>query len=345
VLVIGLNRQITWAQFNQRQFSSLEKSVVRVLAENCTDLPGKTLAGSGFLWKQSRWVATALHVVNKCSNVTVVYGSPSTSTGARVTKIETADDLVLLTLDSDLAGAIPLLTTAPAPQDTQDLLLLGFPDDSSGITGKSIHRQFGASTLDDLVSSQARQELKESGSPRLTTSVIFLSASMEHGHSGGPIFNQSGNLVGIADGGLKHGATEDSWAIPSSDLAELEASGEPLQAMSKQKSSLLFTAQRISAPGPAINCGGGNFGLLKTITLAEISKTADDPNGFAQLVVASGINTGGFSFDVYQDPDTRAAIVLPAGESLSGDVNECTASNSDSTVLLRSRVIRVTNDP
>jgi hypothetical protein len=318
---------------------------VRILADTCSNQLGVTLAGSGFIWKMPTQVVTALHVVNGCSKLTIISDTAHSSVGGHLVKIDTNDDLALLSLSQPLTGASPVSSAEAPPQDSQALLLIGYPDDSSGITGKEIHRQFGASTLDDLASSQAKVELQQSQSPSLDTAIVFLSAAMEHGHSGGPIFNQSGQVIAIADGGLEHGATEDSWGIPATDLATLEASTQPLSDANVQNSSLLFASEKVSASGPLISCGGGNFEFLKSIGFGDIARTADDPSGLNFLVNSSGVDAHKFSFDVYQDSDLKATIVLPKGESLAGDSTRCVAANGDGTVIVRARVVRVTNDP
>jgi hypothetical protein len=332
------------AQFTQRQVDGYRRSVVQVQASGCSAVPGGLQVGSGFLWKQSTWVVTALHVVNGCAGLSVHSDVASDSAPAHITKLLYADDLVLLNLDKVIAGTSFFSKAKDAPQDTEDLLVVGFPEDTSGSVGKTVRRQFSGDTLKTIASYAAQEELGTSKSPSLDIAVIFLQGILEHGHSGGPILNSAGDVVAVADGGLKHGTTEDSWAIPSYNLAALETSPEPLTKMTGQRSSLLFAATPGSSAEPAIQCGGGNFRHLKTVSYPEVVLTADDVRGLQQLVVASGINPTNFSFEVYQDLQTGASVVLPAGEILVAGAGTCVATSLGGSVTTRVRMADASSD-
>jgi hypothetical protein len=327
-----------WAQFTQQQIDGYRRSVVQIQASGCSAVPGGLQVGSGFLWKQSTWVVTALHVVNGCTKLSVHSDMLRDSSPAQVTKLVFADDLVLLSLDKVIPGTTFFSKSKDAPQDTQDLLTVGFPEDSSGSVGKTVRRQFSGNTLSTIASYAAQQELAKSKSPALDISVVFLQGTLEHGHSGGPILNSAGDVVAVADGGLKHGTTEDSWGIPSNDLAALETSSEPLSKMTGQRSSLLFAATPGSSAEPSIQCGGGNFKHLKTVSYSEMLLTADDVTGLQQLVAVSGMNPTNFSFEVYQDLRTGASVVLPAGETLTLNADICVATSLGGSVTTRVRM-------
>ena len=342
------------AQFTQQQVNAFRQSVVRVDATGCKGVIGGNLAGSGFFWKQNTQIVTALHVVNGCSGLSVYSDIAGDSSPARVTKVLVASDLVLLTLSKAIDGTVALVKSKGAPLDTQEMLVVGFPGDSSGSTGKTVKRQFSGDTLKTIVSYKASEELKQTQSPALDTIVVFLQGTLEHGHSGSPIFNHTGDVVGVADGGLKHGTTEDSWAIPSQHLAILEVSTEPLPTMAKQKSSLLFAAGPVSSAGPQIQCGGGSFKHLKTVRYSDVLLTADDPKGLQQLAdvkafqplaTAALLDPATFNFEVYQDSQTGATIVLPEAETLSTDGSTCVATSSAGGVTTRARIADVTTDP
>jgi hypothetical protein len=340
LLAIALDSpQRSWGQFSDQQVNGFEKSVVRVIATNCQGISSQELlAGSGFLWKQSLWVVTALHVVNGCKDLSVQSLTAGNVTGARVTKILIKDDLVLLTIDDALKNTVVISSVADPPQDTQDMMIVGYPDDSSGVTAKTIKRQFGGATLRGIVSSAAAGELFQSGSPDLSTPVTFLQGMLEHGHSGAPIFNKDGKLVAIADGGLKHGPSEDSWAMPAAYLTDLETSTEPLAKMNTQKSRLLFAARKLSGGQPSVQCGQFALTHLKTVKYGDLLATSDDPRGLAQLVQVAGVDASDFSFEVYQDLRSGATVVLPGGESLSTDGDTCMAANANATVTIRARL-------
>ncbi|MGC2742427.1 MAG: serine protease, partial [Candidatus Angelobacter sp.] len=251
----------------------------------------------------------------------------------------------LLSLDKVITGTAPLSKAKDAPQDTQELLLVGFPGDGYGSTAKTVKRQFSGDTLETIVSESARKELIKSESPSLTATVVFLQGTFEHGHSGSPIFNHNGEVVGIADGGLKHGTTEDSWAMPSQELSKLENSSDPLVKMSNQRSALLFAASPLPGASPVLQCGGGSFKHLKSVGYAEVLTTADDPAGLQQLAAASPVNANSFSFEVYQDLSTGATLVLPEKTTLSVAGSICTGISPGGSITIRATLFDTQADP
>jgi hypothetical protein len=333
------------AQFTQQQIDGYRHAVVRVDAAMCAGVPGGRLVGSGFLWKQDTSVVTALHVVNGCKEISVYSDMARNSADAHVSKVVVKEDLVLLTLDKGISGTTNFVVSKDAPADTEDLILVGFPGDSSGSTGKTIRRQFSGDTLEKVVSYADQQELKSNPSPALDIKVVFLQGTFEHGHSGGPILNHDGAVIGIADGGLKHGTTEDSWAIPSADIADLESSTEPLGGMAIQRSSLLFSATPIANIGPTIHCGGGDFKHLKSVGYSDVLATADDPAGLQRLASLSQIPATTLTFEVYQDTQTRATIVLPEGEQLMQEGQICSAISTGGGVRTIAIVADSSADP
>lgn len=334
------------AQFTQQQAEKYRHSVVRVDASGCAGVPGGGQRGSGFFWRQDTWVVTTLHVVNGCAHLSVYSDVARESATAHASKILLADDLVLLALEKPIKQSVPLAKLEDAPRDTQDLLIVGFPEDgnASRSQAKTVKRQFSGDKLETIVSYEARKELLQSKSPALNINVIFLQSILEHGHSGSPILNREGSVVGVADGGLKHGTTEDSWAIPSNELTALEKSSEPLTRMTGQKSALLFSATLISSAEPVVQCGGGSFKHLKTVSYSEVLVTADDARGLQQLAAAAFVDPSTYAFEVYQDLQTGASVVLPEGEKLSPSGDICIAVSRGRGVTTRARVADASAD-
>jgi hypothetical protein len=346
LLWIAFSIDVAAQDFNQQQINEYRNSVVRVDATGCAGVSGGRLVGSGFLWKQNSWVVTALHVVNGCQSLSVYSDTASDAASAHISKILFAEDLALLSLDRGINGTVALTKAKAAPQDTEDILLVGFPGDSSGSTGKTVKRQFTAgNTLANIASYEAQQELKQTQSPALNITVIFLQGILEHGHSGGPILNHDGDVIAVADGGLKHGTTEDSWAIPSEQLAALENSQDPLAKMVLQRSDLLFAALPTGNSEPAVLCGGGNFKHFKTVGYSDVLITTDDAAGLQQLVAASGMDPTTFAFEVFQDLQTGATVVLPKGETLSVNGDTCLATSGGGGVMTHVKLLDATADP
>jgi hypothetical protein len=73
--------------------------------------------------------------------------------------------------------------------------------------------------LRDLVPDEVLNLLNDRNSPNPQVRVLSLeSGNLLPGHSGGPVLNESGRLIGMADGGLKGGTVQISWAIPFTQI-------------------------------------------------------------------------------------------------------------------------------
>ena len=333
---LGLGYTRPSQDFTQKQIDGYRQSVVRIDATGCQGVRGGRLEGSGFFWKQDNWVVTALHVVNGCTQLSVYSDTALDAASAHINKILFDQDLALLSTDKVIQGTVALTKAKDAPTDTQDILLVGFPSDSTGSAGKAIKRQFAKDqTLKTIASEPAQQELERVKSPALTITVIFLQAILEHGHSGGPIFDFAGDVIAIADGGLKHGTTEDGWAIPAEQLAVLESSPDALDKLSVHRSDLLFAASPTGISSPPVTCGGGVFKHLKTVSYSELLLTTDDAVGLQQLMSVSKLDSASFAFEVFQDLQTGATVALPMGETLLANAGLCLATSAGGGVTTR----------
>jgi hypothetical protein len=66
--------------------------------------------------------------------------------------------------------------------------------------------------------------------------------------------------------------------------------------------------------------------------------TADDARGLQQLVAASGSDPSTFAFEVYQDLQTGATVILPQGETLSESGDLCVATSQGGAVTTRVKI-------
>ena len=135
--------------------------------------------GSGFVVTSDGFVVTNRHVVASCRTVTVKSDS-SPAVTARVVALHPRDDLALLRADATFDSTAGFRVGKPIrPGD--DVIAVGFPlagllaDEPSVSTG-SVNALAGIHN---------------------NPAVLQMSAPVQQGSSGGPVFDGSGNVVGV----------------------------------------------------------------------------------------------------------------------------------------------------
>ena len=135
--------------------------------------------GSGFVVTSDGYIVTNRHVVAGCRTITVKADS-STSITARVVALHPRDDLAVIRADATFDTTAGFRAGAPIrPGD--DVVAVGFPlagllaDEPSVSTGS-------VNALAGLHNNPA---------------MLQMSAPVQQGSSGGPLFDASGNIVGV----------------------------------------------------------------------------------------------------------------------------------------------------
>jgi hypothetical protein len=164
-------------------------------------------------------IVTALHGVVGCASIRV----RSTSGG-----LVLRDPLQIgqLDIDNDAAALISFeLLSKPADgfewENAQRLAggdrvtVQGHPFGINFLTTSFALRDPPKVPLRDLVSNDVAIRLIDRNSPNAQVPVLSLErGNLLPGHSGAPVINTKGRVVGMADGGLKGGTVQISWAIP-----------------------------------------------------------------------------------------------------------------------------------
>ncbi len=173
--------------------------------------------GSGFLVSGHRLVVTNNHVVEGDDVQRVViafleYGRPSV-VGARIVATSPGQDLALLEAERDLPGtAFTLGTYVPAPG--LDVVAIGYPGAADFPTldrdqqGNTRFRDafFTPTVTRGVVSRFIEQSTFNSGA-----AVVQHTAPTNHGNSGGPMFDDCNNVIGVTTFGPA--ASEQSQGI------------------------------------------------------------------------------------------------------------------------------------
>lgn len=168
---------------------------------------GSSWTGTGFALKNG-YIVTNNHVVEGASSILVqgVNGS-SVEYKAEVVAVDKNNDLALIRINDyrfDGFGAIPYSINASLCDVGSDIFVLGYP--LTSYMGEEIKLTNG------IISSRSGFQ------GDITTYQI--SAPIQPGNSGGPMFDRYGNVVGIVNAGIP-GAENVGYAIKASYLCNL----------------------------------------------------------------------------------------------------------------------------
>lgn len=174
-----------------------KQSVVRVLAEYSDGYA----TGSGFVVKsdsESTIVATNYHVVEGNPLSISVWLSENETVSASILAYTDQRDLCLL----KLAYPVQIKAVKLAENDAKQgdaVYAVGFPGAADILSDKDAHTSAEATITDGIVSAVREVTISQHGSP---VTILQINAAINHGNSGGPLFNAQGEVVGIATYGI-----------------------------------------------------------------------------------------------------------------------------------------------
>lgn len=165
-------------------------------------------SGTGFALNHG-YVVTNYHVIENAKSVSIqgISGDFSTQYNATIVATDKNNDLALLQItDTDFKGfgSIPYNVKTTVSDVGEDIFVLGYP--LTGTMGNEIKLTTG------VISSKTGFQGD--------VSLYQISAPIQPGNSGGPLFDQKGNLIGVVN--AKHkGAENVGYAIKTSYLKNL----------------------------------------------------------------------------------------------------------------------------
>jgi S1-C subfamily serine protease len=334
--------------FPMHGLDAVAPSVLRIDARQCQGnvqaaAPMDRVA-TGFLWRDKNTAVTALHVVTGCPNISVYYQGLKISRSATITKVLRKADLALLSVGNS-PESTPLQDDAKKPSLDQELATLGFQLQIPDMSSTLLHLRYGGKKLRDIVPPSVAQALANVGSPSLDLEITNIEGHLVPGLSGAPIFNPSGKVVAVADGGLDNGTVGISWGIPIGTLHDLTVSSESISEVANgARNDVLFAAERDSSVKGQQNCSGLQLTKLRTTSFSQIASSADDVLGLQQLINYFQIDPAGFSFDVYQHLPSGATIALPSGSQLTVTQGVCTATLGNGEVVIMVQLALLASD-
>jgi len=275
-----------------------------------------TATGTGFVVDKNGNVVTAAHVVDGASSITVTFQDGTTRTAKLLGK-DDATDVAVLKVDA--SG----LTLHPLELGSSSALGAG---DALAVIGDPFGYERSIST--GIVSGLDRTIQAPNGFT--VAHAIQTDAAMNPGNSGGPVFDASGKVIGIADqiatGGSANANTGVGFLVPidlvKSELPQLEAAQSVRHAYmgvstsdASSSSSTGALIGQISSGGPAAEAGLRQGDVVTQIGSARIRNSND-------LVAAVATRKPG---------DTVSVTVRRGGDTQKVDVKLGTQPSSAGT--------------
>ena len=200
---------------------SQDDCIYRITASQCLHGPTERTQ-TGFMVKGIRGIFTALHGVVDAKQIGAVSrASNEAFNSLQISKADPESDVALL--DSpELDGKNPSALESIAFSENVDpgpLKVVGHPYGIELIptTGLTL-RTPKLVELRSLLTIDSLGPVQDRGSPFYKTKVLSIQGKLLPGDSGAPILDSQNRVLAIANGGLKGGLADISWAISMSNL-------------------------------------------------------------------------------------------------------------------------------
>jgi putative serine protease PepD len=204
--------------------------------------------GTGFVWDKSGHIVTNEHVVDGSSTVRVKLSDGSTYK-ATVVGTDISSDIAVLHIDAPASKLTPLaLGDSSAVGVGDGVVAIGNP---FGLDG---------TVTSGIVSAIDREITAPDGTP--IEGAIQTDAAINHGNSGGPLFDLAGKVIGItsqiqSDSGGNDGI---GFAVPSNTVKNI---ADQLIAKGSVQHALLGVSIRTAATGVGVSTVESGSGAAK----------------------------------------------------------------------------------
>ncbi|MEK7728682.1 MAG: serine protease [candidate division KSB1 bacterium] len=311
------------------------KSVVKITARFAGD---KMESGSGFVWSQPDYIVTALHVVAGATGVTVYAETSKKEREAAILSVHQESGLALLKLKTnDLALAPLKVASAPNPKEAH--YIAGYRRDAKTRNGEDLRFSLSFTqqqTLGNFFMNQEHFEtvVGKQSYPQYQAQILRVNSLIMPGHSGAPVFDNNGLVVGVGEGGLQQGIARLNWVIPAQTyLAGLLASQNPKPAEPSRQADLnsAYVENAVVVKGARRRVKATNnkvktlkepvLHLVWTAAVAQAVISPKDLHNLQRINAEAGkkgaIDLQKELLDVYEDYNSGATIAVPHGLALS----------------------------
>ena len=302
----------------QRPPDSLAGLVKKVLPGVVTIIAphsgGLVAEGSGFVVSSDGYVITNDHVVTGATGQIVVRFSDGTAVAGRVVGSAVESDVAVVKIDRSNLAPVEF-GDSDAVQVGDPVLAIGSPQGlfstvTSGIVS-AVDRTFSIS---------------ESGAPVRYYAAIQTDATMDHGSSGGPLFDASGRVVGINSSGSSpvdnaHSAIGFNFAIPINQAKrlaqEIISTGTARRTVIGAEFDTLFSTGHAGVRLSAVEPGGpaANAGLRVGDVLSRLDGRPLEQPTDAIALVRKQPPGGVVSVEYQRSGESRAVRVTLAADA------------------------------
>ncbi|MBY5420921.1 trypsin-like peptidase domain-containing protein [Rhizobium leguminosarum] len=249
---------------------------------------------------------TALHGVVGCETILVTRSADEDAKPVKVEveKLDFGNDIALLTSSGSLASVGR--TPAKAVEPVEPLTIIGFPGATNSpwyltvnVTPVETSKRWFDADPDAVSMIQGREFESGATSPDLNREMITVQGPVRPGHSGAPVFNSRGEVVGLAEGGLSNEAASFVVPIWSIKLTGRKSVETQYDTLAKVPLGSLYSAEGRSSEKKLKRLG-------ITITRPNLLKFAQE--GGAQEVSLLSV----FMEPDSHDPDGPTPLMLAA---------------------------------
>jgi len=176
-------------------------------------MPAETVYGSGFIISEDGYIITNHHVIDDAHR----YGHPLTVTmrdgsvySATVVGVEPDNDIAVIKINAKSLSPVKVGSSA-SMQVGEEIYAVGNP------------RLLDYTMTDGIISALDRQVTVDEDQ-RISISMFQISAAVNSGNSGGPVYNTRGEVIGVVSAKYMSSGTEGlGFAIPIDDAMDIAA--------------------------------------------------------------------------------------------------------------------------
>lgn len=298
-----------WAQGNSFTPSP---HIYKIAAANCETGPAERVQ-SGFRVRNGVGIITALHGVLGCKTIIAEPGGDGQAFHSLIIgKVDIRHDVALL-WSKELASApvvgLAAITETLTINVAETYQVIGYPfglfRQKPTIDVKILER----TALGNLLPNEAIIAITDRDSPAIDVEVLSVQAHLVPGHSGAPILNHQGQVVGIGNGGLDLGRVEMGWAIPWD--------GIDLQVVSNQVSQAVSWTDYRKLRATLSN----DSGLLFAYSTPELPTSTPMVTPLPTVLTATPTPTPTPTKKPSMPPTSRKLVIEVSGAGASRDLN------------------------
>lgn len=331
---------ITLPSLAHAQIPTLNKtpdSVFRVEARMCPtdELPGifiETNDGTAFVWRDSKTLITAFHVVEGCGEIHIYRPNSTVPLVAELSELSLPHrDIAVLTL-SEKVDAYPLEFREVHPPTGFLLQMFGHAFGAGSLAAKqvTVASLFDEDwpALEDILNAQGQASVTQTHSRiELDTKIIQVNGEITDGLSGAPVFDFEGYVVGIASGSIGVGGDQSvNWAIGASHLNDIVMGSDIVNLATGPQLSFVENEPESDQGRPIlVQCGLLDFSFEGNHSFSELFDQASNKDLLTQAVQMQGLSDAqlaGLMFDIWVNDRSGMQIAIPQGNTFQDNSSE-----------------------